>query len=81
MARGMEGQHGRKICEEQKEEGLSYQQNPAYIQKTKSHPPFHKTKANYSVGSTNCRKPEVKRRKTTALQERKETLHCDRVTW
>lgn len=61
-----------KLLLKQKE-GLSYQQNPAYIQKRKSHPPFHKTKANYSVERTNCRKPEVQRRKTTGSHERKDS--------
>lgn len=52
-----------KLFSKQKEEGLSYQQNPAYIQKRKSHPPFHETEANYSVGSTHCRNPEVQEEK------------------
>lgn len=62
-----------KLFSKQKEEGLSYQQNPAYIHKRKSHPPFQETKANYSVGSTNCRDPEVHRRKSTGSRERRGT--------
>lgn len=38
-----------KLFSRQKEEGLSYQQNPAYIHKRISHPPFQETKASYSV--------------------------------
>lgn len=54
------------------EEGLSYQQNPVYIQKRKSHSPFCKQKPIIVWESTNYRKPEVNRRKTTGLLERKE---------
>lgn len=48
-----------KLLLKQKEEGLSYQQNPAYINKN-NFLLFYTTKANVSVGSTNWRKLEVR---------------------
>lgn len=45
------------------EKGLSYQQNPVYTQKRKSHPPFCKTKANYSVGKYKLQKTRSQQKK------------------
>lgn len=54
-----------KLFLKQKEEGLSYQQNPAYIlkKKKKSHLPFHKTKASSSVGKYKLQKTRSQQKK------------------
>lgn len=74
---GMKCQYGNKVGYKQKEEGLSYQQNPAYIQKEIATHRFVEQKPIISVGKYKLQKTRVNRRKATGSHERKETLHSD----
>lgn len=74
---GMKCQYGNKVGYKQKEEGLSYQQNPVYIQKEIATHRFVEQKPIISVGKYKLQKTRVNRRKATGSHERKETLHSD----
>lgn len=71
MEQGMHCQYGHKVGYKQKEEGLSYQQNPAYIQKEISTHRFVEQKPIISVGKYKLQKTRVNRRKPTGSHEKR----------